>query len=92
MNEFEKTCAELGIELLVLPPKSPKHNGGVERGNRIFREEFYARRDLLADSMGAMRNELKTSVQKYNSYRPHHALNGATPMEYINNNSMRHNN
>jgi len=55
----------------------------VERGNRTFREEFYACRDLLADSIGAIRFELKKAVEKYNSYRPHYALKGKTPLEYL---------
>ena len=39
---FEETCAELGIELLVLRPQNPKLNGLVERANRTVREEFCA--------------------------------------------------
>ena len=38
MREFEQACAELNIPLFVNPPATPKHNGGVERGNKIFRE------------------------------------------------------
>lgn len=83
MAEFEKTCAELGIPLLVLPPSRPKYNGGVERGNRTFREEFYLRHDLLADSIGDMRFHLAKAVEKYNSYRPHKKLDGLTPNAYI---------
>ena len=84
MKEFEETCQELGIELFVLPPASPKYNGGVERANRILREEFYENPKLLADSIGAMRYELQRMLKKYNEYRPHYALNGLTPMMYIN--------
>lgn len=84
MAEFEETCAKLGIPLIVLPPKKPTYNGGVERGNRTFREEFYERPDLLADSVGAMRFELNKAVSKYNTFRPHRALKGFTPMQYIN--------
>lgn len=62
----------------------PTYNGGVERGNRTFREEFYNRSNLLADSIGAMRVELKKATEKYNTYRPHRALKGLTPMQYIN--------
>ena len=51
--------------------------------NRTFREEFYACRDLIADSIGAMRFELRKAVEKYNAFRPHHALKGKTPMEYL---------
>ena len=85
MAEFEQTCKELGIPLIVLPPSKPAYNGGVERGNRIFREEFYARQDILADSVGAFRPELNKAVLKYNTYRPHSALKGMTPMQYIQN-------
>lgn len=89
MAEFEEACAELGIPLIVLPPKKPEYNGGVERGNRTFREEFYNRSNLLADSIGAMRAELKKATEKYNTYRPHRGLNGLTPMQYINNNILQ---
>ena len=85
MAEFEEACAELGLELFVLPPRRPDYNGGVERGNRIFREEFYSRNNLLEDSIGGIRAELKKEVFKYNSYRPHFGLNGMTPLEYIKN-------
>jgi transposase InsO family protein len=83
MLHFEEACAELEIELFVLPPKRPQYNGGVERGNRTFREEFYARRDMTADSARAINFELQKAVLKYNSYRPHANLNMLTPLSYI---------
>jgi putative transposase len=83
MADFETACEQMSIPLIVLPPARPKYNGGVERGNRTFREEFYACRDLIADSIGAMRFELRKAVDKYNTFRPHHALKGKTPMEYL---------
>ena len=85
MAEFETACQELTIELIVLPPSKPTYNGVVEWGNRTFKEEFYYRADLLADSIGAIRYELKNAVLKYNTYRPHKNLNGKTPMAYIHN-------
>ena len=89
MAEFEEACAELGILLIVLPPRKPDYNGGVEHGNRTFREEFYNRANLLADSLGAMRIELKKAVEKYNTYRPHRALKKMTPMAYIKNHILQ---
>lgn len=86
--DFEETCKELGIPLIVLPPKKPQYNGGVERGNRTFREEFYHKNNILADSIGAFRHELKKALEKYNTYRPHAALKGLTPMHYIQNNLL----
>lgn len=85
MADFEQACAELGIPLIVLPPNRPKYNGGVERGNRTFREEFYNRPGFLDDSLGAIRISLKKALDKYNAYRPHHALKGLTPQEYLRN-------
>ena len=82
MGEFEAACLELGIELVVLPPSSPDKNGGVERGNRTFREEFFAR-PTLSDSLRAFRIDLKEALKKYNTYRPHGSLDGLTPMAYI---------
>lgn len=83
MAEFEDACADLAIPLIVLPPKRPTYNGGVERGNRTFQEEFYFQPNLLADTIGAMRHELQKAVVKYNTFRPHRALNGLTPLAYL---------
>ena len=83
MAEFEEGCAELKIPLLVLPPAKPTYNGGVERGNRTFREEFYASPSLLADSVRGIQAELTQACLKYNTYRPHKILKGLTPMQYL---------
>lgn len=83
MKDFEEACSSLQIPLYVLPPSRPQYNGGVERGNRIFREEFYAR-NIMAESIGAFKYELQKANQKYNDYRPHFSLKGLTPFEYTN--------
>lgn len=82
MKDFEIECQKLNIPLFVLPPNRPQWNGGVERGNRIFREEFYSRSDINAESIGAFKYELQKAVHKYNTYRPHFSLHGLTPFEY----------
>jgi IS30 family transposase len=63
MHHFEQACLENNIPLYVLPPKRPQYNGGVERANRIMREEFYDNPNLLADSIDSMRNELDAMVK-----------------------------
>lgn len=82
MSDFELACQELEIELFVLPPRRPQWNGGVERANRTFREDFYARTDLLSEGIEEFREALKKALFKYNDYRPHQALKGMTPNEY----------
>lgn len=81
MKFFEEECRKLNIQLFVLPPKRPQWNGGVERGNRIFREEFW-HQDLNSSSIGEFKYELQQAVHKYNTYRPHFSLKGKTPYEY----------
>lgn len=55
MKYFENECKKLAIPLYVLLPKRPQCNGGVERANRIFREEFYGWNDLTAESVGGLK-------------------------------------
>ncbi len=82
MKDFEAACEKTKIPLYVLPPRRPQWNGGVERGNRTFREEFYSQPNFLWDSLGAINAALQKAVHKYNSYRPHFNLKGMTPYEY----------
>ena len=82
MAEFETTCQARGIRLFVLPPRSPKLHGSVERANRTHTEEFYEVTDAepeLADLQAALRVWETT----YNTIRPHQALGQLTPAEYL---------
>ena len=61
MREFEDECKNLNIPLYVLPPKRPQYNGGVERGNRIFKEEFYYNPKDVRRLHGSCQKRAKTS-------------------------------
>ena len=89
MAEFEDACRELNIPLTVLPPSKPTYNGCVECGNSIFREEFYARQDILVDSIRVFRAELSKAINKYNTYRPHFSLKRMAPLQYIQNHLLQ---
>jgi putative transposase len=80
--EFEAACQQRGIPLFVLPPRSPKLNGCVERGNRTHREEFYEVYDLEWTAR-QLRPELLNWEVIYNTIRPHQSLGYLTPQEYI---------
>ena len=80
--EFELACQERGIPLFVLPPRSPKLNGCVERANRTHREEFYEVYDLDWTVAG-LRPDLLNWEVVYNTIRPHKSLKYLTPQEYI---------
>lgn len=82
MAEFEQACAEKGIALYVLPPKSPELNGAVERCNGAWRYEFYACRDLSL-TIPEIAKHVDAFQHVYNTYRPHRALAGLTPKRYL---------
>lgn len=82
MKEFEAACQDMRIELYVLPPKSPKYNGCVERCNGTTRDEFYAQYNDIFD-VTHIQYHLKTHISLYNGYRPHQTLGYLTPDEYI---------
>jgi putative transposase len=79
--EFEEACKEKGVRLFVLPPRSPKLNGCVERAQRTHKEEFYQMLDP-PDSLAELKERLRTQEVVYNTVRPHQALGQRTPKEY----------
>ena len=82
MAEFEAACAERGIALFTLPPRSPKLNGRVERANRTHTEEFYEVTDA-EPTVAGLRPALRAWERTYNTVRPHQALGYRTPAEYL---------
>ena len=80
--DFERECERRGILLFVLPPRSPKLNGRVERAHRTHREEFYEVADLDW-TVAAIRPQLLAWEQIYNTVRPHQALGYKRPCEVV---------
>jgi len=82
MAEFEAACAARKIPLYVLPPRSPKLNGAVERCNGAWRYEFYAVADL-PNKIDKIAEHVDAFQHLYNHFRPHGALAGLTPKQYL---------
>jgi transposase InsO family protein len=80
--EFENACKEKDIQLYVLPPKSPKLNGHVERANRTHTEEFY---EVYPTSwtVAEINKEPKDWEHVYNRIRPHQSLGYKTPLQFL---------
>jgi len=80
--EFEQACQQRGLHLFVLPPRSPKLNGAVERANRTHTEEFY---QVTAYSleMKKLNRELPQWERIYNTVRPHQSLGYLTPRQFL---------
>lgn len=82
MAEFEEFCQLQEIRLFVLPPRSPKLNGQVERSQRTHTEEFYectTANPTVADLGRALANWEVI----YNTVRPHQSLGQLTPSEFL---------
>ena len=79
---FEKECARRGLPLYVLPPKSPKLNAHVERGQRCHGEEFYEVYEVPW-TVTPLRKHLRWWETVYNTVRPHQALGYLTPQQFL---------
>jgi transposase InsO family protein len=82
MRDFELACQERGIALYVLPPRSPKLNGRVERLNGTSRREFWECYDGDLD-LPSLQDALRAWEETYNTIRPHQALGYQTPLAYL---------
>ena len=80
--EFEQACQQREVPLFVLPPRSPKLNGHVERAHRTHNEEFY---QVTPDvwTVPELNHQLRAWEQTYNCVRPHQALGYRTPLEFV---------
>lgn len=80
--EFEEACKAEAIHLYVLPPKSPKLNGHVERAHRTHTEEFY---EVYPTSwtVADLNKELRGWEYVYTCIRPHQSLGYKTPLHYL---------
>ena len=81
-DAFERECQKRSLKLFVLPPRSPKLNGHVERAQRTHTEEFYEVTDTSFE-IGELNQALLEWEKVYNTIRPHQALGYLTPLEFL---------
>lgn len=82
MAEFETACQTREIALYVLPPRSPKLNGRVERLNGTCRREFWECYDGALD-LASLQTALRAWEVIYNTERPHQSLDYLTPAVHL---------
>ena len=77
---FETTLANKNIKHHLIKPRTPAHNGKVERFHRILLG-FVRSNDLNGKSLKSIQGKVSEFVDFYNQQRPHASLNGLTPKE-----------
>jgi len=82
MAGFERACQDRQIALYVLPPRSPKLNGRVERLNGTARREFWECDDGDLD-LPTLQQALHEWEVTSNTIRPHQALGYETPQTFL---------
>jgi transposase InsO family protein len=89
MAGFEQACKQREIALYVLPPRSPKLNGRVERFNGTARREFWECYGGDLD-LPTLQQALRDWETRYNTERPHQALGYLTPQHHLASLSVSH--
>jgi len=79
---FEKACLKLNIFQIYSRPHTPKDNPALERFNRTIQQEWLDFSAVGLDDIQKANEDLTAWLIKYNSYRPHEALDYLTPLEY----------
>ena len=79
---FERACKTQGILQIYSRPHTPKDNPALERFNNTIQYEWLEYSDVGLDDIDEANLDLTKWLVKYNSYRPHQALDYKTPLEY----------
>ena len=80
-TEFRDTLAELGARHILIPPRTPRWNGKIERFFRTLDSEW-AHSRVWPDSATRDR-ALSSFLRFYNRRRPHTAANGQAPITRV---------
>ncbi len=77
---FERICRENGITARTTKPRSPTTTGKIERFHQTVRRELLDQADPF-DSLQAAQASVDAFVIRYNTARPHQALDMAFPVD-----------
>ena len=78
VHKFDKLCEELGIEHKLIKPRTPRHNGKVERSHRADNERFY--KYLKFYSFEDLQHQMKAYLKRSNNI-PTSVLGWKTPLQ-----------
>jgi hypothetical protein len=79
-HEFDRLCADIGIEHRLAPPQHPQTNGMVERFNGRIEEVLQSHHFHSGEEL---ENTLHRYVMLYNQQLPQSALGTKTPLQVM---------
>src|SRR5262249_39767966 len=79
---FADTATHLGIQQIFSRPHTPKDNPCLEKFNHTIQREWLDFSSVGLDDIMEANKDLTKWLIKYNSVRPHQALDYKTPLEY----------
>ncbi len=83
-RSFEDTCKKHNINHYYIHKNSPNENAVIERSFRTDEDEFYFWLEKQPQHIGELNEWLQKFINKYNTWRPHQALDYRTPIEIVN--------
>ncbi|SEO00617.1 Integrase core domain-containing protein, partial [Salinihabitans flavidus] len=79
-HEFDRLCADLGIEHRLAPPMRPQTNGMVERFNGRIEDVLQSHRFRSGEDL---EQTILRYVRLYNGQLPQSVLKGRTPIDAL---------
>lgn len=80
---FDDLCQKRNITHYFIHKNSPNENAVIERSFRTDQDEFYFWLEKTPEHIGELNTWLQTFIIKYNTWRPHQALDYKTPIEVV---------
>ena len=80
-HPFERMLQEVGVKHNYTKPYRPQTNGKVERFWRTIKDDLLESGGF--ESVDQLKDELFKYMIYYNEIRPHQALNGKSPLQYL---------
>lgn len=81
-GEFKIACKKLNIARIYSRVRTPKDNPALENFNGTIQREWLLLSEVGLDDINLANKDLTRWLIKFNSYRPHEALDYKTPLEY----------
>lgn len=82
-SSFEKRCAKHNISHYFIHKNSPNENAVIERSFKTDQEEFYFWLEKAPEHIGELNGWLQKFITKYNTRRPHQALDYKRPIDIV---------